>query len=461
MFENLLGQDEIAWTLRADIEGGALAPALLFSGPPGSGKLTAALEVARALSCGGSDTAKAVWNCLCPACVRHRLLAHPDLLLLGPRTFPEEIAVGIELLKRSPGPASAYFFVRAVRKLVKRFDAVLYEGEQTRLAKAAPLLRELDELLDAVAPERAVPGSLLPGAVSAAEKAAANASKLEALVPDSPPVFMVRNVEAWARLTPLGSRKVAIIENAESMQEAGRNAMLKVLEEPPESCRFILLTSRRSSIIGTILSRTRNYAFKRRTPSDTALVIERIFKSSEDADSIETYFAARRAFPPRTARGYARSFLAAALASRPDAERLCGPLAALASEADSRGGSDARLVEDTLSSLCEATKDFGQKDEGFSGSFTEFLTALCWILTELLHTGRSECADEDASGLRPGSGLDAEGAALVNRIAALVRTARSERESLNRNAAGLVEWLFYAIAREDRFEGASFRDGAL
>ena len=51
MFENLLGQNEILHTLKSDLEADRLPPAILFSGPPGSGKITAALELARVLSC--------------------------------------------------------------------------------------------------------------------------------------------------------------------------------------------------------------------------------------------------------------------------------------------------------------------------------------------------------------------------------------------------------------------------
>ncbi len=475
MFENLLGQNEIVSALTNDIEGGSLAPSILFSGPPASGKLTAALEVARALSCVLDDAPRAPWNCTCPSCTRHRVLAHPDLLLLGPRTFPEEIAVGLDLLNRSPGSASSFFFIRALRKLTKRFDPVLYEGEESRLAKAAPLLRELDELLEDFASERASPGlnaskdDVLPGAASGtqktvtsvAQKIATIAAKLEALVPDSIPVFMVRNVEAWARLSPLGSRKTVILENAENMQDAARNAMLKILEEMPESCRFILSTSRRSSIIGTILSRTRTYTFKPRKAEDARLVLERIFKSTGGAESIASFFAACRPFPPETARSYARSFLAAALASRQDAGTLSAPLAALASEAADLGESPVQLAESTLARLYEATKDFGQKDERFSDSFKDFLTALYSILSDLLHRAHPEATVGDTAADRAKLGLDVEGVSLLRRIAELLREAQVGRETLNRNASSVVESLFYAIALGERPESRAFGNGAI
>ena len=45
-----------------------------------------------------------------------------------------------------------------------------------------------------------------------------------------------------------------IIENADKMQEGSRNAMLKILEEPPEHVVFILATTELHKIPATVLS---------------------------------------------------------------------------------------------------------------------------------------------------------------------------------------------------------------
>jgi DNA polymerase-3 subunit gamma/tau len=429
VFDNLLGQDEVLASLRSDVEGDRLPPALLLSGPSGSGKMTAALEIARVLSCarGSEGGEKAAWNCSCPACNRHRVLAHPDLLLLGRRSFPEEMSAALELLGRAPGPAASFFFVRAGRKLSRRFDSVLYEGEETRLAKAAPLLRELEEQLSLVSPEKARKGELAKGAAEAAAKACQAAAKLEAFVPDEPPVFMIRNAEGWAHLAPMGPRKTIIIENADHMLEGARNALLKILEEPPESVRFVLLTSRRRAMMTTILSRSRSYAFSPRGAEGAALVIKNVFRSSEPAASVEAFLSARRSFPPSLAREKAASFLGAALASRPDRASLAPSFERIASEAEASLGSGCQAA--ALASLLEATKDFGQKDEGFSSSFSAFLAAVSGLLGDIL-------SDEET---------DAASVALAERMASLVRSTLSEYESLNRSPSLLAESLLYAI----------------
>lgn len=62
-----------------------------------------------------------------------------------------------------------------------------------------------------------------------------------------------REIVIWAK-TPYHNERVALI----SFHTAGipaQNAMLKILEEPPLNTRFILITSNKSALIPTILSR--------------------------------------------------------------------------------------------------------------------------------------------------------------------------------------------------------------
>lgn len=50
-------------------------------------------------------------------------------------------------------------------------------------------------------------------------------------------------------------RRVFIFTGAESINEAGQNAILKTLEEPPEGVHFLLLCSSKSALLETVVSR--------------------------------------------------------------------------------------------------------------------------------------------------------------------------------------------------------------
>lgn len=438
MFENLLAEDSVRDLLEKDIGAGELPASILLSGPPASGKLTAALEIARILSCQRKEP-RAAWNCPCPSCARHRVLAHPDLLLFGPRAFPEEIQAALELLERAPGQASAFFFVRALRKLEKRFDAPLYEGEEARLAKAAPLLREIEERLEAFAPayapaEAGERGEKEAEALLAAAKGAAQAArKLEALVPDATPIFWVRAAEVWAQLAPNGLAKTIVIEEADRMGEGSRNALLKILEEPPRRVQFVLVSSRRSALIGTILSRVRPYDFRARGREESGLVVERIFKvprASQRQASVADFIAARRAFPPEAAREVAKRFLAAAVEGGPSSggESRDPALSELSSYFGGASGGPPSNAQ-VLAELEEATKSFGQKDEAYASAFPAFLEALAQVSGLALRSPK----------------LGTDGIVLLGRWASLIRGARFQYEALNRSPSLLAESLLYAM----------------
>jgi len=68
--------------------------------------------------------------------------------------------------------------------------------------------------------------------------------------------------DAAAYRTPVeGHAKVFIIDEAELMDAAGQNALLKTLEEPPPSTYIILVTSRPERLLPTVLSRSQLVRF--------------------------------------------------------------------------------------------------------------------------------------------------------------------------------------------------------
>lgn len=73
-------------------------------------------------------------------------------------------------------------------------------------------------------------------------------------------VETARRIRSEASVLPNdGARKVFLVRHAERMNVPAQNALLKVLEEPPKYCFFLLLTGQPDRILETILSRCTRY----------------------------------------------------------------------------------------------------------------------------------------------------------------------------------------------------------
>jgi len=417
VFENILGQNEACLSLRTELSRGQLPGSILFEGPPASAKLSAALELARALSCERDAT----WNCACEQCSRHRALVHQDIVLLGPKSFREELALGAAMIVESPGPSSRFFFVRAARKLARRFDSALYIDEESRLNKALPLVRSILEGIDAC-----MPGGLEDAqAAREAERLLPVCAKLEDQCPAMTPVFQIRAMEFWARLAPYGARKTIIIEHADRMLDASRNALLKILEEPPRHAIFVLTTTRRQAMIPTILSRVRRYRFVNRTSDDAAAVIGRIFKAKDHAATgVDEYLARFRSSSNDAIAGLALDYAAALVAA---AGRVCGGF----SDAPlSRLETSGKSVGEVIAAASSATSNFGSADESQAWTFQALIDGTGAAFAALLHD--------------PQSGI--ETIRIAQRYAVLARDAMVRYTSYNIQPAALAERLADAFA---------------
>ncbi|YAL83630.1 DNA polymerase III subunit gamma and tau [Dermacoccaceae bacterium W4C1] len=72
-----------------------------------------------------------------------------------------------------------------------------------------------------------------------------------------------RDLRERASYGPANSRyKVYIIDEAHMVTPQGFNALLKIVEEPPEHVKFVFATTEPEKVIGTIRSRTHHYPFR-------------------------------------------------------------------------------------------------------------------------------------------------------------------------------------------------------
>ena len=196
-WDRVIGQDRVKDILRSAISNRRLAHAYLFWGSEGIGKDALAIEFARTLLCRTqSDTACGE----CPSCRKMDTLQHPNVKLIFPMP-------GGDGEKNEEGESMDSEILDEVRKQTAEkaadpyFDISIPKAKFIRIKSIRELKRE--------------------SSMSGAE---------------------------------LG-RKIFIIFDADAMNDASTNSLLKVLEEPLEGVHFLLVSSRKDAVKQTIISR--------------------------------------------------------------------------------------------------------------------------------------------------------------------------------------------------------------
>jgi DNA polymerase-3 subunit delta' len=189
MWNHIHGHDDVAERFRQSVAAGRLATTYLFVGPPGIGKRTFALELAKALLCQQNRPGELVACGTCESCRLFGAGSHPDLLLVsrpeGKSTIPVELFIGPK-------------------------EKRMREG----------LCHDIG-------------------------------------------------------LRPLvGSRRVAIIDDADFLNQEGANALLKTLEEPPPGSVLILIGSSPARQLPTIRSRCQLIRFNPLPESTIAALLQ-------------------------------------------------------------------------------------------------------------------------------------------------------------------------------------------
>ena len=105
-------------------------------------------------------------------------------------------------------------------------------------------------------------------------------------------VEQMRQIEKEANFRPFeGKARVFLIDEADKLNDASANALLKVLEEPPRTSYLILITARPAMLLPTILSRCQMIRFSPLTPSE----IETHLTTNKLADTKTARLRARAA----------------------------------------------------------------------------------------------------------------------------------------------------------------------
>lgn len=196
-FSKIVGQTKAIALLQADLKSDRIAESYLFVGHEGVGKRTVALEFAKALNCKGEDASKNQLDIFSLASGQH--------------------------------PASDFNVCDSCSSCHK-IDAGTHPDVFTLNFETQSKLLEMDE-----------------------EKTTKQKEYH---------IASIRILIKQSYLTPLeAKKKVFIIDGAEHLNRESANALLKVLEESPRLCHWILLSSSVEQVIPTIRSRCRKVHF--------------------------------------------------------------------------------------------------------------------------------------------------------------------------------------------------------
>ncbi|WP_344300288.1 DNA polymerase III subunit gamma and tau [Sinomonas flava] len=121
------------------------------------------------------------------------------------------------------------------------------------------------------------PCGVCPSCVELARGGAGSLDVIEIDAASHGGVDDARDLRERATFAPVRDRyKIFIIDEAHMVTSAGFNALLKIVEEPPEHIKFIFATTEPDKVIGTIRSRTHHYPFRLVPPEPLLAYLEQL-----------------------------------------------------------------------------------------------------------------------------------------------------------------------------------------
>lgn len=198
LFSEIIGQQAIKERLIRSVKEGRISHAQLFLGPEGSGSLALAIAYAQYISC---KDKKEEDSCgVCPSCVKYNKLIHPDLHFVYPVALSKDIRTSTDVIAKF----REVFLDNPYITLYNWFEQLDAENKQAVIGveESGEILRKLS----------------------------------------------LTTYEA--------EYKIMIIWQAEKMNQAAANKLLKILEEPPDKTLFLMVCESEDQLLRTIVSRT-------------------------------------------------------------------------------------------------------------------------------------------------------------------------------------------------------------
>lgn len=198
LFKEIIGQQAIKERLIRSVKEARISHAQLFLGPEGSGNLALALAYAQFISCTNKQENDSCGTC--SSCVKYNKLIHPDLHFVYPVALSKEVRTSTNVIAEW----REAFLDNPYITLFNWFEQLQAENKQAVIGveESGEILRKLS----------------------------------------------LTTYEA--------EYKIMIIWQADKMNQASANKLLKILEEPPDKTLFLLVCESEDQLLRTIVSRT-------------------------------------------------------------------------------------------------------------------------------------------------------------------------------------------------------------
>jgi DNA polymerase III subunit delta' len=198
LFKEIIGQQAIKERLTRSVKEARISHAQLFLGPEGAGCLAMAVAYAQYISCKNKTEDDSCGNC--SSCIKYNKLVHPDLHFVYPVALSKDVRTSTDVA----GEWRNAFLDNPYITLFNWFELLSAENKQAVIGveESGEILRKLS----------------------------------------------LTTYEA--------EYKIMIIWQAEKMNQAAANKLLKILEEPPDKTLFLLVCESEDQLLRTIVSRT-------------------------------------------------------------------------------------------------------------------------------------------------------------------------------------------------------------
>lgn len=227
LFHEIIGQQAVKERLIRSVKEGRISHAQLFLGPEGNGSLALAIAYAQYISCKDKKEDDACG--VCPSCVKYNKLIHPDLHFVYPVALSKDVRTSTDVIAKF----REAFLDNPYISLFKWFEQLDAENKQAVIGveESGEILRKLS----------------------------------------------LTTYEA--------EYKIMVIWQAEKMNQAAANKLLKILEEPPDKTLFLLVCESEDQLLRTIVSRTQLIKIPKIADQDMLkALVERNGLTPEDAE---------------------------------------------------------------------------------------------------------------------------------------------------------------------------------